>query len=380
MLSVMKVALVHELLTVKGGAEKVARVFAEMFPDAPIHTLLYDYRKMGDWFPSERVITPDYGFPHKMTPGFYAHNHHFHLNKFSKAVESWDFSGYDLVLSSSSAFAHGIITNGAPKHLCYVHSPARYLWDRTHDVAAQAGKGLLGPVKKHLFQRTAHKLRVWDCEASFRPDALLAASAEVQRRIELYWRRDSTVLHPPIDDFWLRESASEATEREHPDYYLVVSTLARYKRVELAIEACNASGAHLKIVGEGPDKARLEKLAGPSIEFYGYRQGDELKDLYSGAKAVIFAGLEDFGLVPLEAMACGTPVIAYRGGGALETVSEGETGEFFDEPNADSLLDAMKKSEQKMYSKERLHAAAKPHSTMEFMTNLHRHIESFMND
>ncbi len=339
----MKIALVHELLTMKGGAERVLRVFAGMFPEAPIYTLLYDERKLGEWFPRERIRTsrlqpsilraslPLLGSPF---------NHHLYLSQFPQAVQAWDFREYDLVLSSSSAFVHGIITNGAPKHLCYVHSPARYLWDRTHEVLDRAGMGVLGPLKRAHLRRVFHRLRVWDAEAAARPDRLIAASKEVQRRIELYWRHESTVLEPPIDDRWLA-STPAPVEREHPAYFLIVSTLARYKRIDLAIVACNRCNAHLKIIGEGPDRKRLERMAGPTVEFYGYREGDELADLYGGAQATIVPGEEDFCLVALESMACGTPVVAFGAGGVTETVEEGVTGTFFREPTPESLAEKL---------------------------------------
>ncbi|HRH93777.1 MAG TPA: glycosyltransferase, partial [Candidatus Peribacteria bacterium] len=160
--------------------------------------------------------------------------------------------------------------------------------------------------------------------------------------IQLYWRRDSRVLYPPIGDEWLQPRTPSTGAMQNPDYFLVVSTLARYKRIDIAVEACNRTGSHLKIVGEGPDMARLKALAGPTVEFYGWRKNDELADLYARAKAVLFAGHEDFGLVPLEAMSCGTPVVAYGQGGATETVIDGTTGAFFAEPTAGSLADILK--------------------------------------
>ncbi|MDD5469408.1 MAG: glycosyltransferase [Candidatus Peribacteraceae bacterium] len=364
----MKIALVHELLTMKGGAERVLRIVTNMFPDAPIYTLLYDERKLGDWFPASRVIPARLPTPYNLLPTRYRYNHHLLLSAFPKAVEQWDFSGFDLVLSFSSAFVHGIITNNEPKHLCYVHSPARYLWDRTHDVLEQAGKGPLGCIKRWHLERQFHKLRIWDAESAARPDALLAASKEVQRRIELYWRRESRIVYPPIDDFWLKpETRNQQSERS---YYIVVSSLVRYKRIDLAIEACEKTGKRLKIVGTGPDMNRLKKLAGPQTEFYGYRENDELRDLYAGARATLFPGEEDFGLVPLESFACGTPVIAHKAGGALETMIEGETGEFFTEATPDSLLQAMQKLEQKTYSKEKLHARTSEFSQEKFEKQL----------
>lgn len=354
----MKIALVHELLTMKGGAERVFRILAERYPDAPIYTLLYNEKKMGDWFPKERVrgfIKPIFGY-----------NHHNYLKLFPARVESWDFSEYDLVISSSSAFVHGIITNGKPKHICYVHSPARYLWDRTHDVLARA------PWYARYFLECAfHKLRIWDSESSERADVLIAPSKEVQRRIELYWRRESTVIHPPIDDMFLK-AEPQAVNRQHPEYFLVVSTLAQYKRIDLAIAACEKLGKHLIVVGEGADMLRLKKLAGKNTEFYGRRDGQELIDLYGGAQAVLFPGEEDFGLVPLEAMACGTPVIAYRKGGALETVTEGATGMFFNEPTSDSLAATIGRYSKASFSKDTLKAAAASHSSKAFLDALER--------
>ena len=359
----MKIAIVHELLTMKGGAERVARVFADMFPQAPIYTLLYNKKKLGDWFPTEQIRPAKLPMLYALAPSPFRHNHHLYLRHFPKMVESWDFSGFDLVIGSSSAFAHGIITNGSPKHLCYVHSPARYLWDRTHDVRSKAN-----PLARAYLDRLTYRLRTWDSEAADRPDKLISASAEVQRRIELYWRREADIIHPPLDDFWLTEIAnhqspitdkpSTASKANEANYYLIVSTLSRYKNIELAIEACNKTSKKLKIVGEGPDRSRLQKLAGPTVEFLGYRSNEELKDLYSGASATLFVGDEDFGIVPLESMSCGTPVIGYRKGGALESIDEGETGEFFSEPTADAVADAMQRLEGSTYDA----AACKKHA------------------
>lgn len=375
----MRIALVHELLTMRGGAERVLRILAAMFPSAPIYTLLYDEKKLGDWFPKERIRTS------MIKPFFSSYNHHLYLRQFPRAVESWDFSEFDLVISTSSAFAHGIITNNAPKHLSYIHSPARYLWDRTHDVIRQASEGPLGFLKKFYLQHVFHTLRIWDSEAADRPDMLLAASKIVKRRIEMYWRRTSDVVYPPIDDCWFKNSdaASELRDKkneqmQHPNYFLIVSSLVRYKRIDLAIAACTKLGKHLKIVGEGPDMQRLKKLAGPTIEFYGWRQGDELADLYASAIATIFPGDEDFGLVPVESMACGTPVITYRAGGALESIVEGSTGEFFDEPTAKSLEEVLEKFDWKKYSRNACREQAKKFSRAAFEVKINDAVASMM--
>ena len=376
----MKVALVHELLTMRGGAERVLRILAAMFPDAPIYTLLYDETKLGDWFPRNRIRVSSRqsslkSYVLRLTSSPF--NHHAHLRQFPQATEAWDFSDFDLVISTSSAFVHGIITNGKPKHLCIVNSPARYLWDRTHDVLEQAGKGICGWLKKKYLERTFHQLRIWDSEAADRPDMLLAASKVVQRRIELYWRRSSEVVYPPIDDCWLTSPPTQSSKLKAQSY-LIVSTLVPYKRIHLAIEACNHLKRPLTIVGDGPDRKRLERIAGPTVAFAGYAEEGALRAYYEKASAVLFPGDEDFGLVPLEAMACGTPVIAYRSGGALETIVEGKTGEFFGEPHAASLEEAIQKFEQKKYSPEECRSQAMLYSRENFERTIRRACASLM--
>ncbi|MDO8648920.1 MAG: glycosyltransferase [Candidatus Peregrinibacteria bacterium] len=377
----MKIALVHELLTMRGGAERVLRVLADLYPDAPIYTLLYDEKKLGDWFPRDRIRTSSLQSTARALDvllstvhcplGF---NHHLYLSRFPKAVEEWDFSAFDVVLSSSSAFTHGIITNGHPKHLCYVHSPARYLWDRTHDILERAGRGIVGPLRRGHLSRSFHKLRTWDSEAADRPDALIAASKTVARRIELYWRRKSDVIYPPIDDVWF-EGALTSQERTG---YLVVSTLVPYKRIELAIEACNALRVPLKIAGEGPDRRRLEQLAGPTITFLGFQTEEELRTLYASAEATLFPGEEDFGLVPVESMACGTPVLAFGRGGARETVIEGVTGMFFSEPTGASLAALIEQSRERKFESERCRARAKEFSRERFERSIQKEIHALV--
>lgn len=363
----MKVALVHELLTIPGGAENVARVFADMFPDAPIYTLLYDEAKLGSWFPKDRVITSS------VQREAWSMNHHLYLNKFPKAVEKWDFSAFDLVISSSSAFAHGIITNGKPKHLSYIHAPARYLWDQTHNVVDRASKSLLGSFKRRYLERTFHNLRIWDSETSERADVLIAPSHEIKRRIELYWRRESHVIPPPVDDIWIEE-ANQSLMNGSREYFLVVSTLAAYKQIELAIEAANQLKVKLLIAGDGAHRRALEKLAGPTVEFLGFQNQDQLKQLYRNAKATIFPGHEDFGLVPLESLSCGTPVIAQRIGGALETLND-ETAVFLDEPSAESLAKAMIGMEGKSFDSQKLKTAAKKNDRRTFESEIRSNID-----
>ena len=374
----MKVALVHELLTMKGGAENVLRIVADMFPDAPIYTLLYNESLLGDWFPASRVQTSAVQKKAERAlwkPGRF--NHHLYLKDFPRAVEAWNFDTFDVVLSSSSAFAHGIITNGKPKHLCYVHSPARYLWDRTHDVQARAAKGLLGPLKRRYLSRTFHDLRIWDSEAADRPDALLAASKIVQRRIELYWRRKSDVVYPPIDDVWFEPSHASRRAESALQHYLIVSSLVPYKRIELAIDACTALKRPLKVAGTGPAYASLKRRAGPTIEFLGYVPRNQLRELYASARATLFPGDEDFGLVPIESMACGTPVIAFRGGGALETLTD-QTGQFFADATAESLAHAIETFEKKTFDSAVLRQQAGHFRRETFEAAINRHLQLLM--
>lgn len=371
----VKIALVHELLTMRGGAERVLRVAAAMFPQAPIYTLLYDEKKMGDWFDPRRIRSS-----RLQRHAWLTTNHHLYLSSFPAAAEAWDFSAYDAVVSFSSAFAHGILTNGRPRHLCYVHSPARYLWDRTHDVLARAGGGPLGGLRQRHLSKTFHRLRVWDSEAADRADLLLAASQAVQRRIELYWRRESTVLHPPVDDFWLQKDLPSETRdarRETQDYFLVVSTLAPYKRINIAIDACNALRLPLVIAGEGPDRRRLEAMAGETIRFAGFQTDQALRTLYAGARAALFPGEEDFGLVPVESLACGTPVIAFSHGGARETLAS-ETAEFFGEPTGASLGEAIKRFETRTFSADACRARAAGFSADRFRGGLSLALEKLM--
>lgn len=366
----MKVAIVHELLTIRGGAERVARLLSEMFPEAPVYTLLYDEKKLGDWFPKERVR------PSRLQPlAALSTNHHLYLPFFAGAAEAWDFSAFDLVISSSSAFAHGIKTGPKTWHLSYVHAPARYLWDRTHDVINQAAQGPLGPLKRFYLENVFHRLRTWDALAADRPHHLLAASQSVQRRIELYWRRQSEVLYPPIADAWFTSPMPHAREDEAP--FVIVSTLARYKRIDLAIEACNALKVPLVIIGDGADKARLQSLAGPTVTFAGPKTHDEIRTIFSSARTLLFPGDEDFGLAAIEALASGLPVVAFQAGGALEWLTE-KNGVFFPRPTVESLVSVLKNFKTTSINPEACLATAERFTEASFKKGVHAAIAEMM--
>jgi len=361
---IMRIALVHELLTMRGGAERMFKTVADMFPEAPIYTLLYDQKRLGDWFPRERIC-----FSKLQKYAFLSTNHHLYLKKFPHAVESWDFSEFDLVISFSSAFIHGIIVNPPTKHLSYIHTPARYLWDRTFDVQERASKGILGSLKQRHLERVFHRLRQWDTSASDRGDHLLAASKAVQRRIELYYRRESSVLYPSVDI-----NAFPLSTGRREDFYVVVSTLVPYKRIELAIDACNQLKRRLIIIGDGPHRRELECMSGETISFLGYATESIVMDHLQKAMGFLFPGDEDFGIAPLEAMACGTPVIAYSGGGALETVVDGETGLFFRESTASALMKTIEAFEKMDFQPARCRAQAEKFSRVRFEENLRQKI------
>lgn len=307
----MKIAIVHELLTMKGGAEKVVRTLAAMYPEAEIFTLLYDERTLGEWFPRHRIRTSRLQPFASLTHIF---NHHLYLPFFRNAVEAWDFTGYDVIVSSSSAFVHGLRVPPGTAHVCYVHTPARYLWDQTFPVQ-QRLPSLMRTVASHLF----HRLRVWDAAVANRPTTLVAASTVVERRIQLYWGRRSTVVHPFADDHWYEAPPKNDPTPSGP--YIVVANLRVYKHIERAIDACINAKLPLIVVGDGPARAMLEtRVHGNDIQFVGRVEGEALRTLYHSARALLIPGIEDFGINAVEALACGTPVITVRGGGTQDIV------------------------------------------------------------
>ena len=323
----MKVALVHDYLIQYGGAEKTLEALCEIFPNAPIYTLLYNPKLVSERFPNRKIHS---SFLQKIP--FIRKHHRSFLTLMPFAIEQFDFSKYDLVISDSASFAKGIITNPSTKHICYCHTPTRYLWDDCHRYLSDFRLPIL--VKK-MAPYFLSRLRVWDYYAADRPDFFIASSEFIKRRIQKYYRKDSVVAYPPvsIDEFYISNGAK--------DYFLMVGRLLPYKKFDFAIKVFSESGLPLKIIGEGPEKKRLKKLAGKNIEFLGFLGDESLKKYYAECKALIFPQEEDFGIVPLEAMASGRPIIAYKAGGALETVIEGKTGIFFDRQEKQSLLGAI---------------------------------------
>lgn len=325
----MRIALVHDYLNQYGGAEKVLEAFIEIFPDAPIYTLFYDQKIVDEFFPGKKIRA---SFLQKIP--FIKKHHRIFPPLMPIAVEKFNLSDYDLVISDSAAFGKGVITNSKTLHICYCHTPTRYAWDDSHKYVKEFSMSKLAKIFVPIFM---NYLRLWDKEAARRVDKFICNSKFVEQRIKKYYKQDAEVIHPPVDTEFFAPS-NEPVQ----DYYLMVGRLLPYKRFDIAIEAFNKLELPLKIIGKGPEMKKLKKMANWNIEFLGELAGEKLKEYYQNCQALIFPQEEDFGIVALEAMSCGKPIIAYRGGGALESVLEGKTGIFFNEQNTDSLVEAVK--------------------------------------
>lgn len=360
----MKIAFIHDFLLRQGGAERVLKTLMDMYPEAPVYTLLYDEKRMGEVFPASRVRTSGLQKFPRFIPGM----HKLLFPFMPGAVESFDLSEYDVVVSSSNAYAHGVVTNLETRHICYYHSPMRYAWDYTHEYLKEQKMGLLGEI---LASVLLHKVRLWDFLASDRVDVALANSKTVQDRIHKYYRKDSLIVHPPVQVERFEPHA------KHEGYFLIVSTLTPYKRIDLAVELFNRLGKRLVIIGEGSDKARLQSMAASNIDFLGFKPDSVVKEYLENCRAFIFPGEEDFGIAPVEAMACGKPVLAYRKGGLTETMVEGLTGEFFNEQNVESMEAALTQLliNESRTSAEKIAAHAQKFSEDAFKKKMKKRIE-----
>ncbi|MBI5754372.1 glycosyltransferase [Candidatus Peregrinibacteria bacterium] len=350
----MKVAIVHDFLLKLGGAERVVKVLAEMFPKAPIYTLLYDESAVGKTFPRDRVRTSFL----QNYPEFIRKRNRFLVYKMPRAIEELDLSEYDLVISSSTAFSHGLVTNLKTRHLCYCHSPMRYAWDYANEYREENG---LNGWKKLLYAPLMKYLREWDRTAADRPDKYLANSANVRNRLKKYYQAESDIVYPPVDVERFR--AKESNE----NYFLIVSTLTPYKKIDLAVQLFNKIRRRLVIIGEGPQREYLQNMAGENIEFLGFKDDATVKEYMENCRALIFPGEEDFGITPVEAMACGKPVLAYGKGGVMESVLSGKTGEFFFEQNVEAMEDGLARL---MYNEK----FYKPHTIRKHSFNFSREI------
>ena len=331
----MKVALVHDWLTGMRGGERCLEVFAELFPEADLFTLLHVPGSVAPVIERRRIVT---SFLQRLPQAERRYRHYLPL--FPAAVRAFDLRGYDLVLSSSHAVAKSVRVPAGALHVCYCFTPMRYVWDLYDDYFGPRA----GPVTRLLMPPVAAWLRRWDRKTARGVHHFVAISRFVADRIRRAYGREADVIYPPVDVSRFR------VEEAPGEFYLVVSALTPYKRVDLAVEACNRLGRQLRVVGSGPEERRLRALAGPTVEFLGWRDDAEIADLYARARALLFPPLEDFGITPLEAMAAGRPVIAFGEGGARETVvppGEGEppTGLFFARQTVDDLSAAIQRFE-----------------------------------
>ncbi|MDP3888748.1 MAG: glycosyltransferase [bacterium] len=328
----MKIALVYDRVNKIGGAERILTALHEIWPEAPLYTAVYN-KETASWADDFDVKTSFLqNFPFAKT------HHEFFMPIAPLAFESFNFNDYDVVISITSAEAKGIITGPKTLHVCYCLTPTRYLWSSTWEYPIPF---FLRPIMT--------KIRCWDYVAAQRPDVYLAISNCVAGRIKKYYRREAKVIYPPVD---LEKWEVGREKWEVGDYFLVVSRLVPYKRIDIAIEAFNELKLPLKIIGIGTEEKKLKRMAKGNIEFLGQLTDKEVLSYYQKCKAVVFPQDEDFGLVPLEAQTCGKPVIAYKGGGALETIVEGSTGEFFYPQESGALKEKIRQFDALKYKKE----------------------------
>ena len=359
-----RVALVHDWLTGRRGGEKVLEVLAEIFPEAPIYTL---FHFPGSQIPAIEKRSIRTSFVQRMP--FLRKRYRLYLPLFPLAAELFDLQDFDLVVSSSHCTAKGIIPKPEALHVSYVHSPVRYAWNQYF---VYFGPGKMGFPAKYVVPPMIHRLRNWDVASSARVDRFIANSKAVAGRIEKYYRRPAEVIHPPVDtEFFVPPEAPP--ERK---YFLAVTALVPYKRIDLAVAACNLRGYPLKVVGDGPDMRALRAAAGPSVEFLGSVEGAELRRLYQEAIAYVMPGEEDFGICAVEAQACGTPVVALGRGGALETVRPGETGLYFQESTPAVLAAVLDKCRGLTFNKASLRAHARAFSRDVFRTKMEARLDA----
>ncbi|MGI6368315.1 MAG: glycosyltransferase [Anaerolineae bacterium] len=358
----MKLAIVFSWLNQYGGAERVLEVLHDMYPSAPIYTSLYRPGALPEAYRSWDIRT---SFLDRMPMSH--RKHQLYLPWYPQAFESFDLRGYDAVLSLTSGFGHGVITPSNTAHLCYCLTPARFLWNY-HAYIEREGVGTLARLG---LRPVLHQLRQWDRLAADRVDQFVAISRTVQKRIQKVYRRESTIIYPPV--------ATQPSEQVPEDYYLVVSRLIPYKRIDLAVKAFNQLGLPLRIIGDGRDRAMLAQMAEENVQLLGYVGSDaEVRGQMARCRALLFPGEEDFGLTPVEAMSAGRPVIAFAAGGALDTVIEGETGVFFYEATPESLAEAVRRFETMSFSPSVLHAHAEQFGIPRFQRELDAALEALV--
>ncbi len=350
----MKTALVHDWLVGIGGGEKVLQSIHELFP-SPIYCLVRDEKKLQESYFAKREIHTSFiqKFP------FAKNQYRYYLPFFPMAIEQFDLSDFEIVISTSHAVAKGVLTHAEQLHICYCFTPMRYAWDLYHQYLHEAD--LQSGGKGKLAKMILHYMRMWDLHSSSRVDVYSAISLFVARRIQKIYGRKATVIYPPVDV----EKFTFCPQKE--DFYLTASRMVPYKKMDLIVEAFSKMpNKKLVVIGNGPDFAKVQTKAGKNIEILGYQPDPVLKEYLQKAKAFVFAAVEDFGILPLEAQACGTPVIAFGKGAVKETVIEEETGLFFPQQQVDSLIRAVEIFEEKTFDPFRIRQHAEKFSTARF--------------
>src|SRR5262245_9442756 len=346
------------------GAERVLDVFCELYPAADLYALVYRKGTLNPRIENRRVVASFLNY----FPG----NHRWWLPFFPRAVSRFDLSGYDLVLSSSYAVAKGANVPGGTPHVCYCHTPMRYVWDMYEEYLHASRRWR--PVRA-MMNALANRLRSWDVRTAAGVDAFIANSTTVAERIRRTYGRESTVIHPPADAAYFTPGTAP---RE--DWYLCASAFAPYKRTDLVIEAFRTSGRRLKVAGAGQDEGRLRKICGGSVEFVGWLPDEGLRDLYRRGRALVFAGEEDFGIVPVEAQLCGMPVVAFGKGGLRDSIVDGETGIFFPEQTVASLNAAVDRFERMSIRSEACRRNAERFARPRFLEAMREHILKTVDD
>lgn len=356
-----KVALVHDWLTGQRGGEKVLEIFAEIYPEAPIYTLFHFKGSQIPDIEHKRIVT---SFIQRLP--FLKKRYRFYLPLYPIAVELFDLQDYDFILSSSHCVAKGAIPRPDALHISYLHSPVRYAWNQYFSYFSPER---LGFFSKKIIPPIVHSLRIWDESSSHRVDHFVANSKAVANRIFTYYRRPAEVIHPPVNTEFFQPGDEEE------DYFLIVSALVPYKRIDLAIEVFNRTGQRLKIIGQGPESRKLKKSANPNIEFLGSVPSHDLLLAYQKARALLMPGEEDFGINSLESQACGIPVIAYGRGGARETVVPEETGLLYEESRIEGLLAALDKFTNMTFNKTKIRANALKFSREKFKSKIFSYVQ-----
>ena len=353
MMAGMRVALIHDWLTGLRGGEKVLDAICEVFPSADLFTLVHVPGTTSATIERRRIVSS----PVQWLPGA-ARRYREYLPLFPFAIEQFDLDGYDLVISTSHCAAKSVVVPGRARHLCYCHTPMRYAWDQFN---AYFGPERVGALRHRLLRPILAGLARWDRDTAGRVHRYLANSQYVARKIAAYYNRESTIVHPPVDTVFYSPDASPVRPR-----FLVVSALVPYKRVDLAMTAARQAGLALTVVGDGPERAHLEELASESVELLGRQSDEAIRELYRTSLATVLPGEEDFGIVPVEAQACGRPVVALGRGGALDSVIPGVTGVLVPDPTVDALAAGLREAASRHWDSTVIRAHAEQFSRDRF--------------